>query len=81
MRPSELIISALRGEPPRAPLRRALSGALISENLFKQANAMYRELLARGTDEETAAAQVQRAMAERLGNQGVHLTDKPNTPE
>ena len=76
MKPSEIIISALRGEPIRSAQPRPLQNALISESLFKQANAMYRDLLSKGADSETAAAQVQRAMAEHLGMQGAHLPDK-----
>jgi hypothetical protein len=75
MKPSEIIISALRGEPVRSAPR-PLQNALISESLFKQANAMYRDLLAKGADSETAAAQVQRALADHLGMTHQKINDR-----
>jgi hypothetical protein len=53
-----------------------LQNALISESLFKQANAMYRDLLAKGADSETAAAQVQRALADHLGMTHQKINDR-----
>jgi hypothetical protein len=75
MRPSEIIISALRGEPPRRAEPRPLQNALISQNLFKQANALYRDLIAKGADHESAAAEVQRRMSEHMGQTGSQIKE------
>jgi hypothetical protein len=74
MKPSEIIISALRGEPMRTQ-QRPLQNALISQSLFKQANALYRELISKGADPESAASEVQRRMAEHLGQSGSQIKE------
>lgn len=74
MKPSEIIISALRGEPPSRQ-QRPLQNALISQSLFKQANALYRDLISKGADHESAAAEVQRRMTEHMGQTGSQLKE------